>query len=54
MNWVENDRCEQCGREGSEHQRPYACIVLKKIRLVIQREVGSHQQQASTCKDEIV
>ena len=48
MSWVDKDRGQQCGKEGSEYPRLCESVAHNGMRLEILREVSSHQQQART------
>ena len=41
--WVSNDRCQQCDKDGGEHYRLCECVALE-----LPRDVSSHQEQAVT------
>ena len=48
MHWVSNDRCLQCGTEGHENDRLYACEPQRKRRLELPRDFSKHKQQTVT------
>ena len=48
MDRVSNDRCLQCGNEGSEYHMLYECEAHTKIRLDMPRDISKHHQQAVT------
>ena len=52
--WVKNEKCQQCGKEGSKYHRFYQCVVHKRIRSESRRDVSSHQQQAATSEERMI
>ena len=46
MGWLYNDRCGQCGKEGSATQKLYECEAPERLRVELPRGTSNRQQQA--------
>ena len=51
MDSVSDDRCQQCGKEGSAYRRQYECLA-QKILLEMPRDISIRQQQTVTSSNE--